>query len=62
MFLKEREVFFTNDAWRVVLDLNATLYTEVVLIIREDLNSTFEQRKEITSFGAKANLRFAGYL
>lgn len=46
LFLKEREVFFTNDAWRVVLDLNTSSYTEVILIIPEDLWLTCEQRKE----------------
>jgi len=54
VFLKEREVFLTNDAWGVVVDLNNTSYTEAISIIREDLSMAREQRKE---FRANSQLK-----
>ena len=49
VFLRERENFVTNDAWRVVLELNTSIYTEAILTIREDLRLAYEQRKEFTT-------------
>ena len=48
MFLKE-DIFLTNDAWHIAIDVDMSAYEEAVATIRADLILLEGHRKELTS-------------
>jgi hypothetical protein len=49
VFLKDRDVILTNDAWHVAIDLNIRAYEDVLSDISGDLILVDKQKKEFTS-------------
>ena len=48
MFLEDRSVIITNDAWRVAIELDTQVYEDAIATVRNDLASVDKQRKEFT--------------
>ena len=48
VFVKETEVVFTSDIWRVVLNIDLSTYHEVISTVRADLFSVEQLKKEFT--------------
>lgn len=49
VFLKEKYISLTNDAWRVVIILDMSAYEEMISTIKGDLPLVEGQRSEFTS-------------
>ena len=49
VFLKQKDIFLTNDAWRIAIDVDMSSYEEAVATVKADLISLEGQRKELTS-------------
>ena len=49
MFLKEKDIFLTNDAWRIAIDVDMSAYEEAVATIKADLILLEGHRKELAS-------------
>jgi len=49
VFLKEKDIFLTNDAWRIAIDVDTSAYAEAVATIKADLILLEGHRKELTS-------------
>ena len=49
MFLKEEDIFLTNDAWHIAIDVDMSSYEEAVATIKADLILLEGHRKEFTS-------------
>jgi hypothetical protein len=49
LFLKEADIALTNDDWRVAIDLDLSVYHEVISTIRTDLHAFEILRQEFTS-------------
>jgi hypothetical protein len=49
IFSKEADIVLTNDAWRVILELNTSSISNALSIVREDLTITNEHKKEFTA-------------
>jgi hypothetical protein len=45
LFLKQRDVFITNDVWRVVLHLNTSVYEKLTSTFRGDMMLVHSQKK-----------------
>jgi len=48
VFLEEKTVITTSDAWRVAIDLDTQVYDDAIAIVRNDLTSVDKQRTEFT--------------
>jgi hypothetical protein len=48
VFVKETEVAFTSDTWRVVLNIDLSTYHEIISNFRADLFSVEQLKKEFT--------------
>jgi len=49
VFLKEKDIFLTNDAWHIAIDVDMCAYEEAVATIKADLILLEGPRKELTS-------------
>jgi len=49
VFLKEKDIFLTNDAWRIAIDVDMSAYEEAVATIKADLILLEGHRKELAS-------------
>ena len=49
MFLKEKDIFFTNDVWSIAIDVDTSAYEEAVATVKADLILLEGHRKELTS-------------
>jgi len=49
VFLEEKHIVLTNDAWRVVIDLDVSAYGEMISTIKGDLLFVEGQGSEFTS-------------
>ena len=49
MFLKEKDIFLTNDAWRIAIEVDMSAYEEAVATTKADLIVLEGHRKELTS-------------
>jgi hypothetical protein len=49
VLLKEKDIFLTNDAWRIAIDVDICAYEEAVATIKEDLILLEGHRKELAS-------------
>jgi len=47
--LKENDIFLTNDAWRIVIDVDMSTYEEAVATVKADIILLEGHRKELTS-------------
>ena len=45
LFLEEKTVIITSDAWRVAIDLDTQVYEDAIATGRNDLTSVDKQRK-----------------
>jgi len=45
VFLKETEIVFTSDTWRIALNIDLSTYHEKISTIRTDLLSVEQQKK-----------------
>ena len=59
LFLKEKNVIFTSDAWRVTIDIDTQVYEDAIATVRNNLTSVEKQRKE---FAPVAELKQVGNL
>jgi len=48
VFLKETEIVFTSDTWRIALNIDLSTYREMISTIRTDLLSVEQWNKEFT--------------
>jgi len=48
LFLEDRNVIITSDAWRVAIDLDTQVYKDAIATVRNDFASVDKQRKEFT--------------
>ena len=48
VFLKETEIVFTSDTWRIALNIDLSMYHEIISTIRTDLFSVEQRKKEFT--------------
>jgi hypothetical protein len=48
IFLKEADVIFTNDDWRVAIDFNISRYYDVIASIHTDLHMINKMKQELT--------------
>ena len=48
MFLEDRNVIITNDAWRVAIELETQVYEDAIATVRNDLASVYKQGKQFT--------------
>jgi len=48
VFLEDRNIIITNDAWRVAIELDTQVYEDAIATVRNDLASVDKQRKEFT--------------
>ena len=48
VFLKETEMVFTNDTWRIALNIDLSKYHEIISTIRTDLLTVEQQKKAFT--------------
>ena len=48
VFLKETEIDFTSDMWRIALNIDLSTYPEIISTIRTDLLSVEQKKKEFT--------------
>jgi len=48
VFLKETEIVFTSDTWRIALNFDLSTYHEIISTIRTDLLSVEQRKKEYT--------------
>jgi hypothetical protein len=46
--VKERDVILLNDHWRVEVNVNLSMYHEVLSTVKSDLLAIEKQRKEFT--------------
>jgi len=49
VFLKETEIFFTSDIWRITLYFDLSTYHQIISTIRTDLFSVEQQKEEFTT-------------
>jgi len=49
VFLKENDIFLTNDAWRIAIDIDMSAYEKAVATIKADPILLEGHRKELTS-------------
>jgi len=49
VFLKGKDIFLTNDAWRIAIDVDMSTYEEAVASTKADLILFEGHRKEFTS-------------
>ena len=49
LFLKENDIFLTNDAWRIEIDVDMSACEEAVAAIKADLLLLEVYRKKLTS-------------
>jgi len=49
VFVKEKDIVFTNDAWRVAVNLDTTPYEDATSKVLEDLRIVNKYKKEFTS-------------
>jgi hypothetical protein len=49
VFLKEKDIFLTNDAWRIAIDVDMSAYEEAVATIKANLILLEGHRKELAS-------------
>ena len=49
VFLKEKDIFLTNDAWHIAIDVDMSAYEEAVATVKADLILLEGHRKELTS-------------
>ena len=45
-FFKETEIIFTSATWRIVLNIDLSMYHNIISTIRADLFSVEQQKKE----------------
>ena len=50
VFLKETEIVFTSDTWRIALNFDLSTYHEIISTIRKDLFSVEQQKKVLLRF------------
>jgi len=50
IFVKERNVFLSNDQWRVAVIVSQSTYHEVLSTVKSDLLAVEQQRKEYVNF------------
>jgi len=48
MFLEDRNVIVTSDAWRIAIELDTQVYEDAIAAVRNDLASVNKQTKEFT--------------
>jgi hypothetical protein len=48
VFLKEKEIILSDDAWRIVMYLNISVYEDAIAKIRTDILSIERERTEFT--------------
>ena len=48
MFLKETNIFLTDDSWRIAIQIDLNPYEEAISTIRADLLAVEQRRKEVT--------------
>jgi hypothetical protein len=48
VFLKETDIFLTDDAWRIAIEINLNPYEEAISPIRSDLQAVQQRRKKFT--------------
>jgi len=48
VFLKEKDIFLTNDAWRIAIDVDMSTYEEAVATIKANLILLEGHRKELS--------------
>ena len=48
VFLKETEIVFSSDTWRIALNIDLSTYREIISTIRTDLLSVEQWKKEFT--------------
>ena len=46
MFLKETDVFLTDDSWRIAIEIDLNPYVEAISTIRADLIALQQRRKD----------------
>ena len=44
VFLEDRNIIITNDAWRVAIELDTQVYEDAIAIVRNDLASVHRER------------------
>jgi len=49
ILLKESDIFLTSDTWRITLDLNLSMYYEIISTVKADIFSVEQQKLEFTS-------------
>ena len=49
LFLKDRDVVLSSDAWQVALNLNISTYEDVLSSIKSDLDIVFRHQEDSTT-------------
>jgi len=49
LFLKDRDIVLSSDAWHVALNLNISIYEDVLSCIKSDLDVVFRHQKDSTT-------------
>jgi len=49
VILKEKDIFLTNDVWRILIDVDMSIYEVAVATAKADIISFGGHRKEFTS-------------
>jgi len=47
--LKEKDIFLTNDVWRIVIDIDMSGYEDAVATVKADIISFEGHKKKFTS-------------
>ena len=47
VFLKEKDIFLTNDVWRIVIDVYMSSYEDAVATVQADIISLEGHRKRV---------------
>jgi len=48
VFLKETDIFLTDDVWRIAIEIDLNPYEEAISTIRTDLQTVEQRKKELT--------------